>query len=175
MRKMTKRSTAVVAGAAVAVLGGTAAFAAISGWFNGSSSYASAQSAEIKPVQAQVTALGNLWPGRPVNASVTVGNYNEYKVKATAIDASSIKVYAYNTAADANADTANSAALNTCNETNADIHLAAWPGALSVNPGSWSTPQTFTNFVGMGDGGAVACANKALKITFTLQGEIDNT
>jgi hypothetical protein len=174
MSKITKRSAAIVTGIVVAAGGGTAAFAALSGWFDGSSSSASAQSAEIKPVQAKVTAVGNLWPGRAVNASVTIGNFNEYKVKATTIAPGSIKVFAYNSQGEADADTTNTAALNTCNETNADISLANWPGDVAVDPGTWSTPQTFNAFIGMGQNANIACSKKALKITFNLQGELVN-
>ncbi|MET3428840.1 hypothetical protein BJ973_008052 [Actinoplanes tereljensis] len=161
---MTKRSVATLAGVALAVTGGTAAFAYASGWFNGEGSTVAAQSSEIKPVQAIATAAGNLWPKHSVDASVTVGNYNEYKVIAKTVKAGSVKVKAYNTPTD-------TVPVNTCNETNADISLGD-PTDTTINPTSWSTQADWIGFVTMGENASPDCANKVLKITFTLDGEL---
>ncbi|GAA2614322.1 hypothetical protein [Paractinoplanes durhamensis] len=173
MRKMTKRSTAIVAGVAVVALGGTAAFAAVSGWFNGADSNVTASTAEIKPVTARITVGSNLWAGKTVDADVTIGNYNEFKVKATEVKAGSIVVSAYNNASDAARE---SGAVGGCGTNEADIELGSLPTAgILVDPGKWSLSQTLTKFVTMKATADPACAGKVLRINFTLDGELVNT
>jgi hypothetical protein len=163
MRKITKRSAAITA-ATVLAIGGGAAWAA-SGWFNGSGNV-SASSSTIQPVVANINGVANLWPGKAVNASVSIGNYNEYSVNANDIDRSTIVVKVFDTAAAA----ANNTESATCTPAEAGINLGNVP-ATTVGPSGWQE-TTFTNFVGMESTASADCAGKVFKVTFKLLGDV---
>ncbi|GAA2682617.1 hypothetical protein [Actinoplanes palleronii] len=82
MRKLSKRSTAVIAGVAVVVIGGGAAWAA-TGWSILGTGTASASGAEIKPVTASSTFTKTLFPDRVIPMDTTFTNPNEFAVKLT--------------------------------------------------------------------------------------------
>jgi hypothetical protein len=164
MRKITKRSTAII-GATVVALGGGAAWAATSGWFNGTGDV-TAQSAEVKQVTATASVADALWPKRTVNATLSIGNYNSYPVTANGIQDGSIAVSAYDNATDAAANTLS----QTCDGNSADIHLGTF-SSVDVDAGAWATP-TFSNFVSMGPNAPVNCANKIFKIHFVMTGDV---
>lgn len=94
MRKLTKRSAAIVTGSVLAVAGGTAAFAYASGWFQGSSTTYAATSSigeltAFVDLRLQATNTNNmkLYPGKLVELkNVTVNNPNDFKVKIASID-----------------------------------------------------------------------------------------
>jgi hypothetical protein len=82
MRKITKRTVAVSAAAALAVGGlGAAAFA---GWFGGSATV-SASTVEAVDISATLTPSGALFPGAQVNLTGPVTNPNSYGVRVTGI------------------------------------------------------------------------------------------
>lgn len=161
MRKLTKRSAAVVTGSILAVTGGTAAFAYASGWFNGQGN-ASASSSAIQPVIANINGVSNIWPGHAVNATASIGNYNEYPVTATSVDANSIVVKVYET---------NGVLSTTCDQEKAHIVLNDNPDDVNIDP-TTTVNATFTNFVAMTGDADPACAGKVFKITFKLNGEL---
>jgi hypothetical protein len=91
MRKITKRSAAVVGAIVIAIGGGTAAFAYASGWFQGGGT-ATATSASIKPVTATIVIpdTAHLFPGATVPIKGSVTNPNEYKVEVTGVTISDV-------------------------------------------------------------------------------------
>ena len=83
MRRITKRTTAIVSAAVLAVGGlGVAAYAA--NWFSGGGS-ANANTASAVPVSATLTAKSSLFPGATVDAGVTATNPNSYPVQVTGV------------------------------------------------------------------------------------------
>ncbi|WP_433297872.1 hypothetical protein ACQP2F_42060 [Actinoplanes sp. CA-030573] len=165
MRKLTKRSAAFVGGSVLAITGGTAAFAYASGWFNGSGTV-NAQSSTIQPVIATINGVSNIWPGHAVNATASIGNYNEYPVTATSVDAKSIVVKVYDNAADVN----NKKESTDCGQNDAHITLAD-PDDVNIDAGK-TVGATFPNFVSMTEDASPKCAGKIFKITFKLNGEL---
>lgn len=166
MRKLTKRSAAVAAAVVVAVGGGGAAWAYGNGWFNGTGTV-TAQASAIQPVTATITGVSDVWPGHAVNASVSIGNFNQYPVKATAVKAEAPVVKVYDNASAVTADTVS----GECAPGDAKILL----GTLStqpVIPAGQTVGATFANFVGMDGAAHQACAGKIFKVTFKLDGEI---
>jgi hypothetical protein len=83
MAKFTKRSAAVIAGTAVVVLGGGAAFAAVNGWSIGGSGSAEANVATITPLTATAVINGNIYPGKVTTITTKINNPNEFPVKLT--------------------------------------------------------------------------------------------
>ncbi|WP_127497931.1 hypothetical protein [Actinoplanes solisilvae] len=85
MRKLTKRSAAVVVGSVLAITGGTAAFAYVQGWFRGTSTTYAATSTIgdlTAVIDVRTGSANNFYPGKIVELhNVTVNNPNDYKVK----------------------------------------------------------------------------------------------
>jgi hypothetical protein len=158
MRQMSKRAAAITATAAVAI-GGVGAAAYASGWLSGTGS-ASASTAAIKPVTAEATVEGNLYPGvtRHLNASVT--NPNEFAVSIT--DLSEPKL----TITKANGD-ANPA----CDAVKAKIRVTPiTPTRIEAE----STGQSvkFWNAVTMDRAADAACAGSKFTLAFKLVGDV---
>lgn len=161
MRKMTKRSAAIVAVTAVAI-GGGAAYAATA-WFSGTGK-ATAASSEAKPVAAVATIAdgAKLWPGKNVNAAVSVTNPNDYPVKVTGLENVLVK-----------------SNKSGCTAENADVTLGEVPANMTVGgkPAGFvdATPTdlgNWTDFVKMGSNADPACAGATFTITFGLKGGI---
>ncbi|GAB2628235.1 hypothetical protein Aab01nite_22500 [Paractinoplanes abujensis] len=89
MRKLTKRSAAIVTGSVLAVAGGTAAFAYATNWFSGSTT-TQVTTSTIKSVTATVNLRGNadnnFYPGKAVPiTNATVTNPNDFPVQITGL------------------------------------------------------------------------------------------
>ncbi|GAA0802930.1 hypothetical protein [Spirilliplanes yamanashiensis] len=110
MRKMTKRSTAIVATSVLAV-GGLAGAAWATGWGVTGVGSASATTAEIKPMRADITVAGNLYPGKSANAVALVDNPNEFPVTLTGMTPTNISVRKGNTDNDACKATLNASSI----------------------------------------------------------------
>lgn len=83
MRKITKRSAAVIAASAVAVGGAGAAWAA---WTLGGETTASASAGKAKPiVVSPAQVVGDLVPGSEHNVTFSAANPNDFPVKITGV------------------------------------------------------------------------------------------
>ncbi|NMO50477.1 hypothetical protein HH310_04625 [Actinoplanes sp. TBRC 11911] len=155
MRKLTKRSVAIVAGSVLAVAGGTAAFAYASGWFKGDSTvYANASAIQTLHATVDTRSLGNLYPGRLFNLpNVNVNNTNDYPVKINTIAVESVTT---------------SAGTN-CDADDADIIFGAIPPNTVLTPGLHSISL---GTIKMDDTASENCAGQFMNISATLGGEI---
>ncbi|MFG1989210.1 hypothetical protein ACGFJ7_04410 [Actinoplanes sp. NPDC048988] len=159
MRKFTKRSAALVAGAVLAVAGGTAAFAYASGWFKGSADV-SASSSAIKVVTTTVKIAGTspetrLWPGHSVTIPpATVNNENDYPVKINEIKIDKVE-----------------SDSKSCGVKEADLSFGPVPNN-TVIPAGQSPTAVVLGTIKMGQYADPACANQTLKVTATMSGEI---
>jgi hypothetical protein len=159
MRKITKRSAAII-GATVVAIGGGAAWAATS-WFDGSGS-ARANSSTIKKVVAVATVAENLYPGKNADASVTVTNPNDYRVHITGANTPVVTVLG--------------PAGSACTGADAKLKLGAVPenafvdGKTAAGPGTGT--GTWTGFIQMESDASAACAGAAFKVEFTLAGAV---
>ncbi|MFI7540958.1 hypothetical protein [Actinoplanes sp. NPDC049599] len=156
MRKITKRSAAVI-GATVVAIGGGAAWAATS-WFEGEGT-ASASSSTVQKVTAVGTVSEKLYPGKSATAAVTATNPNDYPVSVTGT--SDLKVAVTGAPG--------------CAQKDADLSLSL-PPANTIPAKSGATPGTltgdWTNFVTMGKNADPACAGATFALTFKLEGKV---
>jgi hypothetical protein len=159
MRKITKRSAAILAATAVAVGGGATAWAA--GWFTGTGS-ATASSATAQPVRAWATLTPGekLWPGQKRTANLAVTNNNDYPVQIT--NATDVTVTVAGNAGDCK---------------NPDIKLGNVPNDVVIAPKTVATGTTpnitpWAEFIQMGQDAELACANKTFVIEFKLDGKL---
>lgn len=84
MRKITKRSAAVIAAAVVGV-GALGGVAMANGWLVGGKGYASAAGSTVTDMRADITLSGKLFPGAALTATALVDNPNDFRVKLTSI------------------------------------------------------------------------------------------
>jgi hypothetical protein len=160
MRKITKRSAAITA-ATVIALGGGAAWAAAN-WFSGSGT-ATASASSVQNVTAIGTVSDKLWPGRKLNAAVSITNPNDYPVRVTGATISSLGV--------ANAE-------GGCTLAEAKLSLGNVPNGVVVNgkPAASSTVTpvdfTFPEFIRMATDASPACANATFTVSLTLEGAV---
>jgi hypothetical protein len=84
MRKITKRSAAIITASIVGV-GALGGVAMASGWFVDGKGYASAAGSTVTPMRADITLNGKLFPGAKLIATAKVDNPNEFPVKLTEI------------------------------------------------------------------------------------------
>ena len=84
MRKITKRSAAIIAAAVVGV-GAIGGVAMANGWLVGGKGYASAAGSTVTDMRADIALNGRMFPGASLIAQAKVDNPNEFKVKLTAI------------------------------------------------------------------------------------------
>src|SRR4051812_15536354 len=86
MGKITRRTATVTTAVVLSVGAGTAAFAFVSGWFQGGGTV-TATSASIQNVTTTITVANNaqnhLFPSKTISATGDVTNPNEFKVKIT--------------------------------------------------------------------------------------------
>lgn len=156
MRKLTRRSAAIVTGSILAVAGGTAAFAYNNGWFSGDSTVTAAAST-IQTLHATVN-LGSsrLWPGHRVQVTVpSLNNTNEYPVKITGISVSSV-----------------SSTPTGCGQSEAGLTFESTP-ATTLTPGGNSNVSL--GLIKMSPDASSVCAGKVLTVSATLTGELDDT
>ncbi|BCY14872.1 hypothetical protein [Actinoplanes sp. L3-i22] len=158
MRKLTKRSTAVVAGVAVAVIGGGAAWAAVTGWSINGSGSADATAASITPLTATSTLAGTIYPGVTTTVNSGVVNPNDFPVQLTA---SSAGVTSFEGTTDAGCKSALIA--------NPAIFTTTFPGNPVIGPHAAAPGQSISSSVTIGDL-PQACAGKAIKINYTFTG-----
>ena len=157
MRKITKRSAAII-GATVVAIGGGAAWAA-SSWFDGTGT-ASASSSQVKTVTAEGTVTEKLYPGKTATAAVTAKNPNDYPVTITG--ASDLVV----TVKDAEAGCTQQTAKLTLNPAPPNTIPAQEGGASGTLSGDW------TGFVSMGRDASPACAGANFELAFKLTGAV---
>lgn len=81
MRKITKRSAAILSATVVAVGAGAAAWAG--GWLVTGTGSASAAGASITPLTATINLNGTAFPDRELKAIANLTNKNEFAVKLT--------------------------------------------------------------------------------------------
>ncbi|KUL29077.1 hypothetical protein [Actinoplanes awajinensis] len=156
MRKLSKRSTAVVAGVAVVVIGGGAAWAA-TGWTIPGTGTANASAATIKPVTATSTFASNIFPDANINFSTKFSNPNEFAVILTgAISITGAVV----TPADANATTC-AAALD-----DAGMFETSFPGSPKLEANTDTTVAATVKIGSLPE----ACASKTIKISYSVPG-----
>jgi hypothetical protein len=91
MRKLTKRSAAIIAASVIAVGGGAAAWA-VNGWNITGSGTATAASSNVVPMNADITLSGNVFPGRSLTAVALVDNSNEFPVLLTGLTPGAVTV-----------------------------------------------------------------------------------
>jgi hypothetical protein len=90
MGKSTKRSVAIAAAAVVTVGAAGAAYAA--GWLINGSGAATASTSAIKPMHADISITGNVYPGKKADAVVLVDNPNDFPVILTGLTPGSFTV-----------------------------------------------------------------------------------
>jgi hypothetical protein len=78
MRKNTKRG--LIAGAAAVATVGVGATAWAAGWLVTGGGHGSASTSALKPLHANVTVTGNIYPGRTGEAVALVDNPNDFPV-----------------------------------------------------------------------------------------------
>jgi hypothetical protein len=84
MRKITKRSAAIIAASIVGV-GALGGVAMANGWLVGGKGYASATGSTVTDMRADITLSGKLFPGAALTAKALVDNPNEFPVKLSGI------------------------------------------------------------------------------------------
>jgi hypothetical protein len=156
MRKITKRSAAIVAGSALALTGGTAAFAFANGWFSGDGTVYAASSS-IQTIHA-VVSLGNtpqsrLYPGKSVAVGGPVNNPNDYKVKINSITVSAV-----------------ASNKSGCGKEQAHLEFLTPPDAAVLNTGA--NPEVALGSIKMGQDAEPVCAGATLTVSATMTGEI---
>lgn len=152
MRKITKRSAAVIAGSALALTGGTAAFAYASGWFSGTGSV-KAQSSTIQIVTATVdTSATHLYPGKSVQVKGTVANPNDYPVQIDTIGISDL-----------------GSSVGACTREKSKVSFGAVPAGLRIPPGTYNDVVLGNLTMGEAD---PACAGATFNITATMTGQV---
>lgn len=157
MRKLTKRSTALVAGLAVVVIGGGAAWAA-NGWNIGGSGSADANAATITDLTAESTLAGTIYPGVTTDVASKVHNVNDFKVQLTA---SSAAVTSFAGTADA--------ACKSALDANPNIFTTTFPDSPVIPAKTPAAGESIHSNVTIGDL-PQACAGKAIKINYTFKG-----
>jgi hypothetical protein len=155
MRKITKRSAAVVAGSVLALTGATAAFAYASGWFSGSGT-AYAHGSTIQTVTAVIDSrsVGNIYPGKELAVSGTVTNPNDYTVKINSIAVGSVS-------------TGNSAC-----DAASGLSFTEFPSNLLVAHGSFDAVPL--GKLTMNQYADPSCSGATFTITATMTGEISS-
>jgi len=156
MRKITKRSAAII-GATVVAIGGGAAWAATS-WFTGTGS-ATASSSKIEIVTATGTVADKLYPGKSATAVVTATNPNDYPVSITGAKDLVVEVTGDPKCKPGDAKLS----LNPAPANTIPAKSGATAGTLT---GDW------TNFVTMGKDASPDCAGAQFKLTFKLDGAV---
>jgi hypothetical protein len=84
MRKITKRSAAIITASIVGV-GALGGVAMANGWLVGGKGYASATGSTVTDMRADISLNGNLFPGANLIAKAEVDNPNEFPVKLSGI------------------------------------------------------------------------------------------
>jgi hypothetical protein len=161
MRKITKRSAAIIT-ASVVALGGGAAWAA-SSWFLSGSNSGTATGATVQPVDVQLEAIGTLYPGLAQNAKFIAKNPNAYPVKITGITGPPTV-----TVTQAPGETGCTAAL-------AGVHLTSALSSGVTVPGNLTVLTHVTNVGGlikMATTAPPSCAGATFALTFTTVGDI---
>jgi hypothetical protein len=161
MGKITRRTATVTTAVVLSVGAGTAAFAFVSGWFQGGGTV-TATSASIQNVTTTITVANNaqnhLFPSKTISATGDVTNPNEFKVKitgATVTGVTSTKGGANNPA---------------CATATADLSGSLGGPAFELNAGQTANNKAFT--IKMGENAAAACAGSELTATLTFTGEL---
>ncbi|WP_229071496.1 hypothetical protein [Actinoplanes sp. DH11] len=153
MRKLTKRSTAVIAGTAAVVIGGGAAWATVNGWEIGGSGTAEADTASITPLTATAQINGKIFPGKVTTITTSVNNPNEFKVQLTGTL----------TPTGAEVIPATPACLSAL--PNASVLSTTFPGTPEVPAGAQGFSVNSNLTVG---NIPQACAGKKIKVTYTF-------
>ncbi|MEV6347792.1 hypothetical protein [Actinoplanes sp. NPDC051851] len=157
MRKLTKRSTAVAAGVAVAVIGGGAAFAAATGWNIGGTGKGTAKAAEIKPLTATSTLTGNIYPGVTLPFTTKFKNTNEFDV---VLNGKSSITSAAVTPADAKATSCENGLKGT-----ADILKTDFPGTPEIKAGTEADVSSTVEVGSLPQD----CAGKTIKVEYSFE------
>jgi hypothetical protein len=156
MRKITKRSAAIISATVIAV-GGAGAAWAFTSWGDGAGT-ANATTSTIVPLSATATVSGNLFPGQSVDlTNVSVTNTNDYDVKLTGATLDTVEVVKGGT---------------DCTQAKAALSLNAIPADRIVSHSSKAATNvgTFTNFITMNAWANPDCSNAVLKVNFKITG-----
>lgn len=153
MRKITKRSAAVVAGSVLALTGATAAFAYANGWFSGSGT-ATATASTIQTVTATISTTGNIYPGKELPITGTVNNPNDYQVQIDSITVDTVQT-----------------GIGACNAASG-LAFTELPSGLKINPGSY--PGVGLGKLTMNQSADPSCSGATFTITAKMTGEISS-
>jgi hypothetical protein len=154
MRTITKRSAAIASAAVLAV--GAAGGAWAAGWLVNGTGSATATTASITDMTATVEVVGNLYPGKQIDAVAKVTNPNEFPVTITDISNLVLTV------------TKNNSVNALCTIANAKI-VPSFPASATINAGAVN--QEITIPVAMGTDASADCAGSAFLLGFKFKGE----
>jgi hypothetical protein len=79
MRKITKRSAAIIAAAVVGV-GALGGVAMANGWFAKGTATGTAQTSDLQAISAKITLGGRVYPGAKGDATAEIANPNDFNV-----------------------------------------------------------------------------------------------
>jgi hypothetical protein len=164
MRKITKRSAAIIAVTAIAVSGG-AAWAA--NWYLSGTNSASASATTIQAVDVTLTASSQLYPGAKANAVLAAKNPNPYAVKVTGVSGTPVVTV---TGGAQNVDRASA-----CTPATAGITLKPTFGSGVTVPGNLTNltnVDTVSQVIEMASTAPESCAGATFTVSFTTTGSI---
>jgi hypothetical protein len=160
MRKITKRSAAIITASIVGV-GALGGVAMANGWLVGGKGYASAAGSTVTPMRADITLSKRIYPGAALDATALVDNPNEFPVKLTAIKNPAITATKGGTANPTcvtDLGTAGAASVTPTLPTSAPVILAGAENQSIVLP--LTIKQTFPQ----------SCADTLINLTFDFEG-----
>jgi hypothetical protein len=156
---MRRRKRLLLAGTAAIAAVGVGATAWAAGWLVAGSGTASASTSALKPIHADVTVTGNIYPGRTGEAVALVDNPNDFPVLLTGITPGALTA----TKKTGGDNTACAATLT------ATTITATMPDAPS-NIDAGAVDQSLTIPISVSPDLDVACAGSAIRMSFTFSG-----
>jgi hypothetical protein len=157
MRKIYKRS--LLAGTVVVAAVGVGATAWASGWLVTGGGTANASTSALKPIHAEVTVTGNIYPGRMGEATALVDNPNDFPVLLTGITPGTLTA-SKKTGGD---NRACAAALT-------PTTITATMPAVAPRIDAGAVDQSLTIPIGVSPDLDVSCAGSTIKMSFTFSG-----
>ena len=159
MRKITKRSAAIIAAAVVGV-GAIGGVAMANGWLAEGTATGTAQSSDLQAISANITLNGKIYPGVTRTATAVIANPNDFNV---ALDRAGAPTFAATFLG-------TGAANNACKDT-----LKADSISIGGLTGSTIVPAKKTNHqislpVTVSPSLDKACAGSEIKMTMTFGG-----
>lgn len=162
MRKITKRSAAIIAASVIAVGAGAAAWAAVNGWDITGSGTATGKAASIVPMTASADMRGvKVYPGLVTTVTTLVTNANDFPVKlnTTAVQPTGVEVSGTPTAGAC--QTALASAPSTLTAT-----YPAWAPKIAAH----AEDQAVSADVAIANTLPQSCAGADIKVTYNFTG-----